>query len=130
MMDTQVQMLDRLRKGMRIKTVSGVIGRIKEIREEFGGMRTVIIETGNDKYSSFLQLDINAIMEVVAEDIPQIEPEEQPEEKPVEQPAIEPASPEENFDAAEFVNASNNTRKPTKPKSTTQKPRSTGRQKK
>jgi len=107
MMETQGAMLDRLRMGMRVKTVSGVIGRIKEIREEVGGLRTVLIESGNDKFTSFMQVDINAIMEIVNDHSEQVEQVEQ-----VEQPKIEAG---DGFDVAEFVEKSNNERQ-SKPK--------------
>ena len=103
-MENQGAMLERIRMGMRIKTVSGVVGRIKEIREEFGGARYVLIETGNDKHSSFLQLDINAIMEVMGEESA---PAEIP--APVIEEPVAPAA--EEFNAAEFVEKSNATRK-------------------
>ncbi|MCL2587648.1 MAG: preprotein translocase subunit YajC [Firmicutes bacterium] len=113
-MDEQVGMLDRLRMGMRIKTVSGVIGRIKEIREEVGGMRTILIETGNDKFSSFMQIDINAVMEIVGEAGHQAEAapviDHQPETfESMKERARE--GREEDFNAAEFVEKSNSTRK-------------------
>jgi len=122
-MEGQVAMLDRLRMGMRVKTVSGVIGRIKEIREEVGGLRTVLIETGNDKFNSFMQVDINAVMEIVGEEtlVPatppaQAIPSGATEHQPETFESMKARSREgRDFDAAEFVEKSNNTRKkPTK----------------
>ena len=109
-MDTQATMLDRLRMGMRIKTVSGVIGRIKEIREEVSGLKTVLIETGNDKYNSFLQVDINAIMEIVGEPGMIVEPAVEVGVTPEPQETKEEEATED-FNAEDFVKKSNATRK-------------------
>jgi preprotein translocase YajC subunit len=62
------QMLDTLRPGNRVRTVGGVVGRIKEIREESPGMKTVLLQTGNDKYPSFMLFDINAIFGIFPEE--------------------------------------------------------------
>ena len=101
MVGNQVAMLDRIRMGMRVKTVSGVIGRIKEIREEPSGMKTVLIETGNDKYCSYMQVDINAVMEIVSEE----------GAVPLPEPVVE--TPAEEFNAEAFVEQSNESREQT-----------------
>jgi len=54
-------MLDTLRPGMRVKTVGGVIGTIKEIREEAPGFKTVLLETGSEKNPSLVLYDMQAI---------------------------------------------------------------------
>ena len=59
--DEYTGMLDTLRPGMRVKTVGGVIGRIKEIREEGPGFKTVLLETG----TSTVLYDLQAIYGVV-----------------------------------------------------------------
>ena len=56
-------MLDTLRPGMRVKTVGGVIGTIREIREEAVGFKTVLLET-----PSLILYDLQAIYGVVNED--------------------------------------------------------------
>ena len=58
-------MLDTLRAGMRVKTVGGVIGRIKEIREEAPSFKTVLLETGDPKNPSLVLYDLQAIYGVV-----------------------------------------------------------------
>jgi preprotein translocase subunit YajC len=63
-----MSMLDTLRTGMRVKMASGVIGRIKIIREEAPGFKTVLIETGDDKNNSTLVYDINAVQGIINED--------------------------------------------------------------
>jgi preprotein translocase YajC subunit len=68
-MQVQVeQMLDELRPGMRVRTVGGIMGRIKEIREEAPTVKTVLLQTGNDKFPSYMLFDINAIYGVIAEE--------------------------------------------------------------
>ena len=92
-------MLDTLRPGTRVKTVGGVIGRIKEIREEAPGFKTVLLETGSDKYPSFVLYDIQAIYGVVddeklaAEKIAAAEIEKKTEEQPK---SIEDHAPAKN----------------------------------
>lgn len=61
-------MLGQLRPGMRVKTVGGVIGRIKEIREEAPTFKTVLLETGSDKNPTLVLYDIQAIAGVIDED--------------------------------------------------------------
>ena len=58
-------MLDTLRTGMRVKTVGGVIGRIREIREEAPGFKTVLLETGSDTNKSLVLYDLQAIYGIV-----------------------------------------------------------------
>lgn len=77
---TQVEkMLDELRPGVRIRTVGGIIGRIKEIREEspahknekgvqIPAVKTVLLQTGPDKQPTFLMIDIQAIYGIIAEE--------------------------------------------------------------
>jgi len=73
------KMLDELRPGQRVRTYSGIIGRIKEIREEtpahttekgvvIPAVKTVLIETGNGKNVSFMLFDINAIHGLIPEE--------------------------------------------------------------
>ena len=58
-------MLETLRPGMRVKTVGGVIGKIREIREEAPGFKTVMIETGDAKNPSLVTYDLQAIYGIV-----------------------------------------------------------------
>jgi hypothetical protein len=46
----------------------GVIGRIKEIREEAPGFKTILLETGDDKNLSSLIYEINAVQGIVNEE--------------------------------------------------------------
>ena len=62
------QMQDELRPGQRIRTVDGVVGRIKEIREESPELKTVLLQTGNDKCCGYVLLDICAVFGVIPEE--------------------------------------------------------------
>jgi len=65
MVAQQNEMFERLRPGMRIKTVAGTIGRIKEIREESPHLKTILMETGTDKNQSYLLIDMQAVLTIV-----------------------------------------------------------------
>lgn len=62
------KMLDELRPGQRVRTVGGIIGRIKEIREESPQVKTVLLQTGSDKYPAYMLFDIQAIYGIFAEE--------------------------------------------------------------
>ena len=107
------QMLDKVRTGTRIKTVAGVIGQIKEIREESTGLKTILLESGHGSRVSYTLFDINAILEIMDEPMTNnIVPEkkEEAEEKPATAPS------DDDFDAGEFVSKSNEQRKRTNKK--------------
>ena len=96
-------MLDTLRTGMRVKTVGGVIGKIKEIREEAPGFKTVLLETGTDKNPSLVLYDFQAIYGIVDDEAIQ----------------AQKAAIQNHEDANKMVNAPQEISKPqeTKPKS-------------
>jgi len=60
------KMLDELRPGQRVRTVGGVIGRIKEIREEAPGLKTALLLTGSDKFPTYMLFDVQAIYAILA----------------------------------------------------------------
>jgi len=73
------KMLDSLRPGQRVRTGSGIIGRIKEIREEVPAhtnekgitvpaVKSVLLQTGTDKYPAYMLIDIYAIYNVMSEE--------------------------------------------------------------
>lgn len=62
------KMLDELRPGQRVRTVGGIIGRIKEIREESPQVKTILLQTGSDKYPAYMLFDIQAIYGIFAEE--------------------------------------------------------------
>ena len=81
-------MSNKLKKGDKVKTYSGVYGTIIEIVQTDDG-KVVTIETGNDKHKSYVSYDIRAVyainepekpVETKAEEKP-VEPVEQKEEK-------------------------------------------------
>ena len=61
-------MLETLRPGMRVKTVGGVIGVIREIREEAPDFKTVLLETGDEKNPSLVLYDLQAIYGAIDEE--------------------------------------------------------------
>ena len=61
-------MLDTLRPGVKVKMVSGLLGRIKEIREEVPGFKTVTLNIGEDKNVIEMTFVIEAVQGVVNEE--------------------------------------------------------------
>lgn len=128
--DQQSAMIDRLRPGMRVKTVAGLIGRIKEIREENAALKTVLLETGTGTMVGYQLVDINAIMMVMDEamtnnvkefdnaaETPATPAKTTFEEMKAASDGIKPEAGEPSisatpdFDAAAFVEKSNTKRK-------------------
>ncbi len=77
-----------LKRGDKVLTTSGVYGKIIDIKLD-GTAKQVTIETGSDKYKSYMTVDAYAIYQVikdepiVAKDLPKLEkkPEENKDEK-------------------------------------------------
>ncbi|MCL2756034.1 MAG: preprotein translocase subunit YajC [Firmicutes bacterium] len=116
-MNEQMSMIDKLRPGMRVKTVAGVIGRIKEIREENANLKTVLLETGHGSHTSFALYDIQAILAVLDEPGANITVSNVTmEETPTNAPTFEEMQAQINdgFNAEDFVKKSNSTRTPKK----------------
>ena len=67
--DDYMAMLDTLRVGVKVKMASGLLGRIKEIREEVPGFRTVVIETGDAKNPVLMTFVIEAVQGIVNEEV-------------------------------------------------------------
>ena len=122
-MAEQESLLDRLRPGMRIKTVAGTIGRIRELRDEGGGLRTILIETGHGSQMSFMLIDFQAVLAVM--DDPMVTPSVITPSSDVAPMTLQTGAAEadctftqmkaeargEDFDAKEFVEKSNKSRK-------------------
>lgn len=120
------QMMDRLRPGMRVKTVAGLIGRIKEIRQENSGLKTILLETGHGRDTSFMLYDAHAILNIMDEAMSSevfdpsasvVENAKASESEPVIVP-VEPVTtingepvPDDGFNASAFVAESNKSRK-------------------
>ena len=111
-MNQQVtSMIDALRPGQRVKTVGGVIGRIKEIREEVPGLKTILLETGDPKNPTLVLYDIQAIYGVISDEaVAQAQAAAQATPQLAEQPA---KVSEEAFDAKTYVEKSNKSRQST-----------------
>ena len=58
-------MLDTLRPGVKVKMASGLLGRIKEIREEAPGFKTVTLNIGDDKNVVEMTFVIEAVQGIV-----------------------------------------------------------------
>ncbi len=65
--DDYMSMLDTLRPGVKVKMASGLLGRIKEIREEAPGFKTVTLNVG-DKNSVEMTFVIEAVQGIVNEE--------------------------------------------------------------
>ncbi len=58
-----------LKRGDKILTTSGVYGKIVDIKLD-GTAKQVTIETGTDKYKSYMTVDAYAIYQVIKDEIP------------------------------------------------------------
>jgi len=61
-------MLDTLRPGVKVKMASGLLGRIKEIREEAPGFKTITLNIGDDKNAVEMTFVIEAVQGIVNEE--------------------------------------------------------------
>ena len=61
-------MLDTLRPGVKVKMASGLLGRIKEIREEAPGFKTVTLSIGENKNAVEMTFVIEAVQGIVNEE--------------------------------------------------------------
>jgi preprotein translocase subunit YajC len=109
MVEEQNAMMDRLRPGMRIKNVAGTIGRIKEIREESASLKTILIETGSGKNTSFLLMDIQSVMSIMDEPSTLVATDT-PQPITYDEMRAKADLPTDDFSAAEFVGKSNKKR--------------------
>ncbi len=81
-----------LRPGDVIKTVGGIIGTIKEVREVSPSDKEMVIETGDGDNKTTMVFDIQALYQIVSRAAEPI--------APVAEPAVAPASDVENTDVA------------------------------
>ena len=86
-----VEQTNSLKRGDKILTTSGVYGKVLEVREE-DGAKKVVIETGNDKYKSYMTIDAYAIYTVL-----------QDEHKPAEKVEIKEEVKEEKVEEKKEV---------------------------
>lgn len=66
--DDYMAMLDTLRPGVKVKMASGLLGRIKEIREEAPGFKTITLNVGEDKNVVEMTFVIEAVQGIVNEE--------------------------------------------------------------
>jgi len=100
-----VEQTNSLKRGDKILTTSGVYGKILEVREE-DGAKKVVIETGNDKYKSYMTIDAYAIYTIIKDDQ---KPAEKVEIK--EEPKEEVEEPEKSKPTAKKTSAKKSTKK-------------------
>ncbi len=63
-----LSMLDTLRPGVKVKMASGLLGRIKEIREEAPGFKTITLNIGESKNAVEMTFVIEAVQGIVNEE--------------------------------------------------------------
>ena len=96
------KVVESLRPGLRVKTVGGCIGRIKKISDENGGvLRTVLLQTGNDKNPGYVLFDAKAVLGILEEAMTQND---------VEEKEASAQKPSEEMDAASYIEQSNKAR--------------------
>lgn len=66
--DDYMAMLDALRPGVKVKMASGLLGRIKEIREEAPGFKTITLNIGEGKSIVEMTFVIEAVQGIVNEE--------------------------------------------------------------
>ena len=66
--DDYLAMLDTLRPGVKVKMASGLLGRIKEIREEAPGFKTITLNIGEDKNTVEMTFVVEAVQGIVNEE--------------------------------------------------------------
>ena len=66
--DDYMAMLDSLRPGVKVKMISGLLGRIKDIREEAPNFKTVTLNIGDDKNVVEMTFVIDAVQGIVNEE--------------------------------------------------------------
>lgn len=66
--DDYMAMLDTLRIGVKVKMASGLLGRIKEIREEAPGFKTIVVATSDERDAATMTFMIEAVQGIVNEE--------------------------------------------------------------
>ena len=79
-----IEQTNSLKRGDKILTTSGVYGKVLEVREE-DGAKKVVIETGNDKYKSYMTVDAYAIYTIIKDEQKPAEKVEIKEEAPAKE---------------------------------------------
>ncbi|MCQ2382093.1 MAG: preprotein translocase subunit YajC [Clostridia bacterium] len=63
-----MSMLDTLRPGVKVKMASGLLGRVKEIREEAPGFKTITLNIGEGKNTVEMTFVMEAVQGIVNEE--------------------------------------------------------------
>ena len=116
-------MLDSLRPGVKVKMASGLLGRIKDIREEAPGFKTVTLNIGEGKNVVEMTFVIEAVQGIVNEEaISRLQAEklaaeannESSKEEKVEEVQAEEVKAEADEKVAETKTVKTSTKKTTK----------------
>lgn len=116
-------MLDSLRPGVKVKMASGLLGRIKDIREEAPGFKTVTLNIGEGKNVVEMTFVIEAVQGIVNEEaISRLQAEklaaeannESSKEEKVEEVKAEEVKAEADEKVAETKTVKTSTKKTTK----------------
>ena len=116
-------MLDSLRPGVKVKMASGLLGRIKDIREEAPGFKTVTLNIGEGKNVVEMTFVIEAVQGIVNEEaISRLQAEklateannESSKEEKVEEVKAEEVKTEADEKVAETKTVKTSTKKTTK----------------
>lgn len=116
-------MLDSLRPGVKVKMASGLLGRIKDIREEAPGFKTVTLNIGEGKNVVEMTFVIEAVQGIVNEEaISRLQAEklaaeannESSKEEKVEEVQAEEVKTEADEKVAETKTVKTSTKKTTK----------------
>ena len=115
--ENQQKLMGSIKKGDKILTYSGVIGKVVSLDEK-DGYKTVTIETGDEKHKGYMTVDIAAVYsnltnpvlpEKLEKEVKQEQVEQQPEVK--EEPKEENLEPKQEEVKEEPAKKSNKSKK-------------------
>ncbi len=103
-----------LKRGDKVLTTSGVYGKIIDIKLD-GTAKQITIETGSDKYKSYMTIDAYAIYQVIKDEVQVAKDVAEKKEEPKEVKEVKAEEPEKEVQTAEV--------KPVEEKPAEKKPR-------
>lgn len=103
-----------LKRGDKVLTTSGVYGKIIDIKLD-GTAKQITIETGSDKYKSYMTIDAYAIYQVIKDEVQVAKDVAEKKEEPKEVKEVKAEEPQKEVQTAEV--------KPVEEKPAEKKPR-------
>ncbi len=103
-----------LKRGDKVLTTSGVYGKIIDIKLD-GTAKQITIETGSDKYKSYMTIDAYAIYQVIKDEVQVAKDVAEKKEEPKEVEEVKAEEPQKEVQTAEV--------KPVEEKPAEKKPR-------